>query len=409
MALLVGGSAIAQAINTAISPVLSRLYTPEQFGVLGTVMAVAGPITVIAALKYEQAIVLEEDEKNAENIKKLSFAIILAVSLLSSFGIFMYLFLSDWLGIEKRSNFLWWSIILIFTGSFLQLLHHSLNRKKLYKLIAVSKVSGQIFKSGFDVGAGLIIGGSATILIIGNALGFIVPIIYILFKDRPAWFFNKNSLIPVAKKHYRFPLYSAPQNFLNSVSQNLPIYMLGSFFGLEVVGLYWFAMRIIQLPMGLVSESVRQVFYKEASGMKDNPIKLRRFFIKMTGGLFVIIIIPIIVFFIWSPEIFIFVFGKEWAVAGEYAGWMFMWVGIMFVNPPSISLFYILSLQKYSLFFDMLLLFLRISALFAGGLFFSSLQTIIIYSLVGLTFNVFIILFIYNELKKRGMAVEQIE
>jgi len=409
MALLVSGSALAQAINIAATPILSRLYSPEQFGILGTILAIAGPITVIAALKYEQAIVLEEKDELADDLKKLSVLILFTVSVLTCLGLTGYFIFSKFFVFESKGAILWWIVVFIFSGSLLEILRHSLNRKRMYRIIATSKAVGQIAGSGFNIILGLLIGGTAGFLIFGNALIYIVPIAYILFKDKPTWFFNKENLIPVAKKHFRFPLYSAPQNFLNAVSQNLPIYMLGSFFGLEIVGLYWFAMRIIQLPTSLVGESVRQVFYKEASDMKDNPIRLRRFFIKMTGGLFSIVVVPVIVVFIWGPEIFRFIFGKEWAVSGEYAKWMFLWVGLLFINPPSISMFNILNLQKYSLFFDILLLSLRASALFVGGLFFSALQTIIFFSLAGLIFNVFIILFIYNKLKKRGVVVEQIE
>jgi len=142
--------------------------------------------------------------------------------------------------------------------------------------------------------------------------------------------------------------------------------------------------------------------------MKDNPERLRRFFLKMTGGLLSIIIIPVLVIFIWGPELFSFVFGKEWVVAGEYAGWMFLWVAFGFSNVPGMILYNIFEKQKQFLFMNSILLLFRSISLFCGGFYMSALNTIILYSFVGLIFNLLVILGgnkILVEENKRGVHV----
>jgi len=78
---LMTGTTIAQAIPIAISPILTRIYTPEDFGVFALFIAIVGFFSVIASARYEQAILIPKKDEDAINIFALGFIIICSISL----------------------------------------------------------------------------------------------------------------------------------------------------------------------------------------------------------------------------------------------------------------------------------------------------------------------------------------
>ena len=87
---LMTGTTIAQAIPIAISPILTRIYTPEDFGMFALYMSMATIISVIATGRYELAIILPEKDEDAINIMMLSIGITFLVSLITLLIIFIF-------------------------------------------------------------------------------------------------------------------------------------------------------------------------------------------------------------------------------------------------------------------------------------------------------------------------------
>ena len=69
---LLTGSTIAQAIPIAVSPILTRLYTPEDFGILALFLAIVSFIAIVFTGQYESAIILPEKYEDVINIFFLS-------------------------------------------------------------------------------------------------------------------------------------------------------------------------------------------------------------------------------------------------------------------------------------------------------------------------------------------------
>ena len=80
---LMTGTTIAQAIPIAISPILTRIYTPEDFGVFALYMAIASIIAVIATGRYEMAIMLPKEEEDVKSIVKLILILLSIVTFIT--------------------------------------------------------------------------------------------------------------------------------------------------------------------------------------------------------------------------------------------------------------------------------------------------------------------------------------
>ena len=76
------GNMIAQLIPLLITPILSRLFSVEEFGVFALYSSIATFFMVVAAGRYETAILLPKEDRDAVNILALSFLILTGISLL---------------------------------------------------------------------------------------------------------------------------------------------------------------------------------------------------------------------------------------------------------------------------------------------------------------------------------------
>jgi len=347
---------------------------------------------------YEMSIVIEKEEDYANAIQILCLILLIFITSLSAiaFWIIPYLFPSL-IENPQVQQILPFGIVIIFTSGLYNIVNFRLNRDGEYSLLAKGSVIQRIGTTLAQITMG-ICGASVLGLVLGNILGIVIAITIILalgWKKCKFTVATKQDLLYIAKKHYRFPLYTAPQKLCNSLSQNLPVYMLGYYYGIETVGFYWFAMRIIQLPVNLFGQAVRQVFYRESASQRNNITETIKLYTKSTLLLTSIIVIPVIVIFFYGSTLFSFVFGKEWVLAGEYAEWMSLGIALTIINPPATSILYIFEKQRFLLIYDIVLLLVRFMTLFFCGNHTSSINAIMLYTFVGFAFNLFIIIYVF--------------
>lgn len=399
-AYLISSTAIAQIIGVLATPILSRYYTPADFGYLGIIITITGILSTTGTFRYEMAIVLAKSNRASNHIAILSVLLLVITVGIACILFLVFPSLLAHLGVEENNyllTILFISLLSIFLGVrniIMELLIRLREILFLSKRTVVEKVSTVMVQLSFvlitSTGFGLVIGN------ISGALLGIVSMLNPLFAKLTFKGIRIKHLINQAKFHYRFLVYSVPQNILNTFSQGLPILMLGRYYGEVEVGAYFFSMRLLQLPSALISSAIKKVFYKDAAENINNTIYLKKKFTKLTLSLLAIISGPTIILFAFGKEIFGFVFGVEWAQSGEFAAWMVLWTGLMFVNPPAFILYHIFNKQRLLLLFEIFLFCARFASLYIGGTQYDILHTIKIYSLVGVAFNFFLIGYIFK-------------
>ena len=176
------------------------------------------------------------------------------------------------------------------------------------------------------------------------------------------------------------------------------------YFGATIGGIYAFAIRVLQLPMNFILTSLRQVLFQKLSEVHNHGGDLGGLFAKTTATLLGISLVPAALAFVFAPQMFGLVFGSKWVLAGEYARWLLIWLVPGFCNLPAALAGRILRQQRNLLLFDLGLLMSRIAVLMLGGNYFTPLQTIVTFSLVGAAFNIFLILFIWRLLQLQRPA-----
>lgn len=404
VALVAMGTAGAQAITMVCAPIITRLYGPEAFGLLGTFQAILIIATPIAALTYPIAIVLPKSDDDAWGIAKLSARIAFFMALsLATILLIAGDEISTLLGAQSISKFLLLIPLAMFFSALQQIMQQWLIRKKQFKVTARVAVSQSFILNSAKTVTGLFY-PFGFVLIVLTALSNMLYAAQLWLGARKWGMqgdkFNRSvasdiDLKSLAYRHRDFPFYRAPQVFLNAISQGLPVLMLASFFGPASAGFYSLGRTVLDIPSTVLGEAVGQVFYPRIAKAANNHENLPILILKATALLGAVGFIPFFIVIILGPVLFEFVFGKEWYVAGEYARWLALWLYFMFINKPSNHAIPVLNIQRFYLIFTIVSLVVRSVALYVGFSYFKSdLAAIILFSISSVLINISIILIV---------------
>lgn len=373
------GTAGAQAVTMALSPIITRLYGPEAFGILGTFSALIQIIIPIAALTYPIAIVLPKSDENAKKLIKLSLYITFFISFITALSLLIFnTSIVKVFQIEEIAPFLYLIPLVIIFAGIMQVTEQWLIRTNQFSINAKASFLQSVVTNGSKAGIGLIYPSPSVLVIIQTIGNGVKALIMVMFARNKKY--NKNtyvdekilSLKELAKKYIDFPLYRSPEVFLSSITQNLPVLLLTSLFGPASAGFYSIGRTVLGLPSRLIGQSIGDVFYPRISEAANNGENLNKLIKKATIVLAVIGIIPFGIVILFGPFLFEFVFGKGWNVAGEYARWIALSSYSIFVNKPSVRSMPVLRAQRFQLFFTIITLIVQTVALLLGFFIFNN-------------------------------------
>ena len=167
---LISGTTVAQFIAIMLTPILTRIYSTEDFGELSLFMSITGILSVVSTMRYEMAVILPEKEDDAINIMALSFVIATAWSLLSLFAVYLFGdLIHDFWGKDNKIGYLYFIPLVILILGLIQVLNFWAIRLKSFKNNAYSKIGNSMVNNGIALSLGVSIKGS-----LGLVLGFIL-------------------------------------------------------------------------------------------------------------------------------------------------------------------------------------------------------------------------------------------
>jgi len=401
---LMTGTTIAQAIPIAISPILTRIYTPDDFGVLALFMAITAITGAISNAKYEQAIILPKNNNNSINILVLG----IAISFLFSLFLLIIVVIFDekiaiLLGNIKIKNWLYFvPISTLFLGIFNSLNFYNIRHKK-FKNIAKSQVTKSTSLAITQIGIGFFKNGPFG-LILGQIMSYLSGN-YMLFKtlkntENYKKVINNNDIKKLSKKYKKFPFFSLPSVFLNVINLNLMNILISSFFSVTTLGFFSLTQRIIGIPSRVIGNSLSQVYFQKATQEYHNTGKTYRVFIKTLKKL-VIIGFPIflILFFIAEPT-FAFVFGEKWRIAGTYAKILVPFAFIRFVSSSLSNTIDVHQVQQVGLIINLILLLTVIISFYFAKIFNISFIHLLLFYSVILSIEYIIFIYLYFIISK---------
>ena len=369
VSILAGGTALAQGLGILVAPILTRLYSPDQFGILATFAALLAIVSVVSTLRYEFAIPLPASDLEAAHVLGLSLLAVVLTALLTSV---LLLFWGDTLavqlGLPVMAPYLWLLPIgILLAGSYEALIYWAI-RLRAFPLIARTKFY-QVFTlfavqlAGFSLGSlGLLLGHMA-----GHGAGAL-SMVSLVARER--WSLIRqlrlSELRRLAYRYRRFPLFSTWSGGFNTLSSHVPPLLLVALFNPAAAGLYALSHRVLAMPMSMVGQAVSDAFFSEAAEAHRNG-RLPGLTLSIYEKLVQIAMPPAFLLMLIGPELFALVFGPEWRMGGEFAQWMAPWLLFQFISSPLSLLFDVLERQPEEMIFQLTLLVSRVTALLLGS------------------------------------------
>jgi O-antigen/teichoic acid export membrane protein len=320
---MMSGATIGQVIPLIVAPLLTRLYTPEQFGVYAVFLGLASVLSMVATGRYEFAIVLPKDDADAMHIAVLALLITCAVSTVTLIAITIFIApIAQLLGHPEQVGWLYLVPLMVLLLGCCQVLNFSANRHARYRAMALSAVAQQGITAGSIIALGVVPAATHG-LVLGRLAGQFAGCFALLprflredWARRPP--LTCSRLAACASRFRQFPMFNVPYSLIGTFSKEFLVIALSSFKYLEAAGFYGLTRIIMYAPIGFISSSLGQVFFKEASLSMGTP-RFEQLTLRLMNG-FAAFCAPAFAFLVfWAPDVFAALFGERWRMSGVYA------------------------------------------------------------------------------------------
>lgn len=386
VSLLAGSTAIGQALRVAVSPILTRLYTPDDFGVLAVYGSLLSICAVTVALRYDIAIPLPERTDHAVNLLALALGSVLVTSVGIGGGLWVLRGpVSGLLNVPDFAGYMWLLPVgLLGVGGY-QSLNYWAVRVKRYGVLGRTRITQSIAAATSQLGLGILSVGPVG-LVVGKILGRTAGVgsLALLLKEKASAFrqVRLRRMMVLARRYLRFPTISVPGALLNNAGLHVPTLLLSTLFGSTITGWFALAERVLKAPVSLVGNATQQVYIGEASELaRTDPEAMLDLFDDTALKLLFVGLVPALLAFLLGPWSFEFVFGEEWRTAGVYVRILSPMLLVRFVASPLSQTLNIVERQQILMVWEALRLVL-ITGAFVGGylLGLTDIQTMILFS-----------------------------
>ncbi len=348
LSVLAGGSIVGQALVVISSPLLTRFFSPEEFGVFAVFSAIIGILGILIGLRFELAIASSRERADAA-------AMVLATAgtsavMASLVMVATWLFgkqLAAALNLPMLAPWLWllgpaaliWGI-----GSALS--YWSIRHGR-YRSNAANRILQYGTQAGSQVSLGFLQTGAPG-LVAGYLLGYVARVVHYVWQlpraDRALvvqsdW----RTLVRLMRENWRYPVYVVPSAFLQTVCQLGPAILIAALYGPAIAGLYALSQRIIGLPMRMLSEAASKVFLGEAR--EFHGLSLRQYFRRTTALFAALALLGSLPLLLFAPGLFEIVFGSVWRESGILIQLLAPLYLVRFIVQPTSQLLYMVGRQ----------------------------------------------------------------
>lgn len=381
---LMSGTVLSQLIPILFSPILSRIYTPSEMGLLAIVLSISSIISIVVTGRYEVAITLPKNNNTALHLLVL---VLILSSACSSLLALVFVIYGDYLFLVFGSVPKLFLILVPIYGGALAIFQACilwLNRNAQYGSISRYRILQSASVIFFQVILGFLDFGGLG-LVIGAMLGVLLSLILIISRIIRNEIDDISSitirvLIDSLFRYSRFPRYSLAANTFNSISYQGPTLLIKYLFSSYSTGLYALTQRVVASPVTVIASAFGDVFRREASIVYSDKGNCTDLFDQTLKRLLMVSLIPFLIFIWLAPDLFSFIFGSEWLTSGHYARVLAPMYFFRFLSYPLSNMFVIAEKQHIDLYIHSVLFIVTIISFTIGYSLGSIMLSISIYS-----------------------------
>jgi len=389
--LLATGTALGQIIQVLAAPLLTRIYSPAEFGGLAIFVGLLGPITVMACLRFEMAIPLPKRDSAAYQVVGLAILSLIAITILTAtltIDSVRSLLGKSGEGVMEKTY--WLLPIGVFLGGLYQLSSMWAVRKRSFGVIAKTRVQQGIGSAGTQVLLGFFKLGSIGLIagqIAGQAIGLtrLTGSLIRDYRQKKIGAISLRGLSWAFQRYQRFFKYDALASLLNTAGAQAPSILFAKYFSPEVAGAYILSVRLLSAPITLVGKALIQAMLPDVVAARYNgtlpPMvsNLRRFITTLSLG-------PFLVVALLAPLLFGHIFGPKWEGAGNVAAWTALWVAFQFTYSPLSVVLLAVEAQKMNLILQIISFLTRMFAIYLCHAYGYAVYSVIAYSVISAVF-----------------------
>lgn len=373
------GTTIAQIFPMLVYPILGRIFTPAEFGLLATLTSITAILIVLATGKYENGILVADSKQDAANIIALVFLLSLIILILS-FIILQVLKdqFGEWFNEPEFSKWLFICPLNAFAIIIFNCYNEWCVRNKYFSSLSWNKInnSAAITLSKVFLGFVKIFSNG---LVVGDLIGRLISAVgciwRMLLKDKTEFIrISFKNIFVLAKRYIEYPKFTLPGQLIDTLNTQLPVLALTYYFLSKEVGYYSMAHAVLSVPALVISVAIRDVFRQRANEEWIKKGNCTDIYIKTVKIMFVIVTpLSLILFFI-LPQLFSLVLGKNWQMAGIYARILIPNVAILFMFQVVAALFIIADKLKAYFVWNIISIILTIISLSIGCIVFKDIK-----------------------------------
>ena len=319
LASISGGTIASQAVVVASMLLLTRLYSPESFGIYSYILALAGVAATIATGRLEAAIPLAVTRDRAHLICRVAVA---AVSVFTFICALLVAFVGS--ALDAHSDlpllpWLWFLPPLTTAIALWGVVTQMLARDRRYRSLAGRSVANGMSTSVGKLVLAWLPGPSG--LLAGETAGRLAVVSGFLWTRRGALFVRHPLLGAKTelRRFWRLPAFFAPAAAMNAFGLQLPLLLTASLFGAEAAGALGLASLFTSVPAAVLGTAVTQVFMGEvASRHRQGTGTLRRTYLHASFRLLIVSLPAAAVMLLLPPSFYGLVLGPAWLPVGEY-------------------------------------------------------------------------------------------
>lgn len=338
--MLAGGTSGGQALVILVTPLLTRLYAPDDFGLLAAFLAIMSPVLAVSSLRFELAVPLPEDDAEASALVALSLGLVAVTSLLAWGAVYLGQdALAAWLNVPTLGGILWLLPVGLVAAGGYKVLSYWAVRVQAFPSLARTKLAQGVGAAVAQIGLGLAGAGGAGLVagdIVGRASGSGTLGVLMVRSARWRWEGIRVAAVARAARAYRrYATMMGPASLLNIVTTQLPAILLLSLFSTQVAG--WFALttRVVAAPSAVVGNAVSHVYFEKAARVaRSEPGALRALYLNALKKMSVVGVLPLLAVGGVAPLVFRYVFGAEWSESGVYVLILALPFAVHFVVTP---------------------------------------------------------------------------
>lgn len=358
------GSATAQAALLLASPLLTRLYTPDDFGIYSYFFATVGFLAPVATLRYELAIPVPESEERSRAVA----ATALAASVLMGLIALGAMLAGRATGVDAIAGASAAFIVglpvgVTMTGVYQTATYWAVRHEK-FRPIALGRSGLGVGTSVAQVAAGVLAAGSGG-LIVGDVAGRFTAsaavVVGVRGTARPGRQPTLRAMAREAAAFRGFPLLSSSSALMNSLALYLPLFVVGEAYGAPAAGMLFLAQRVIGLPSTLLISAASQVYIAELT--REIGTERVALYDRTIRRLAILTVLPFLAAALMAPPLFPIFFGAAWADAGLFALWLAPLYFFQLLSGATVATLDVLELHRARLLREAILVAVTVAVL----------------------------------------------